>query len=63
MQRLAVSVKEAAELAGVSEPTIYEWIARGLPHLRTKGGGKIVVRIADLDAWMEAEAHANVRAL
>lgn len=53
-----LTVKEAAERAGVSESLIYEWCAeRRLAHYRPGGKGKrgkILVAPADLDAFMES---------
>lgn len=59
MDKLAVTVKEAAELASVDVRTIYEWCRRGMPYTTTRGGGKWVIRVSDLDEWMANEARAN----
>ena len=59
MQKLAVGLKEAAELASVGETEIREWCARGLPHKRTKGGGKIIIRVQDLDDWIAQQARTT----
>mgnify|MGYP003447544378 CR=1 FL=1 len=53
-----LTVKEAAERAGVSESLIYQWCdERRLPHYRVGGRGKrgkILVSPRDLDAFMES---------
>lgn len=59
MEKLAVSVEEAAELASVGVPTIRQWCANGLPYTTTKGGGKWIIPVPELREWIEREAHAN----
>jgi excisionase family DNA binding protein len=52
-----LSVREAAEWAGVSESLVYGWIASGmLPHYRLGASGrrgKISIRVADLETLVE----------
>lgn len=54
-----LTVKEAAEYAGVSVSLIYSWCEqRRLAHLRLGGRGKrgkIVIRPADLDSFLEEQ--------
>jgi excisionase family DNA binding protein len=49
-----LSVKEAAERAEVSAPTIYEWIERGLKTNPVYYGTRKVIKIleADLDEYL-----------
>jgi excisionase family DNA binding protein len=53
-----VTVKQAAERAGVSESLVYEWCQeQRLPHYRLGGEGrrgKIVIDEADLTRFLEA---------
>jgi excisionase family DNA binding protein len=52
-----LSVKQAAERAGVSLSLIYQWttVEQRLPHYRLGGSdkrGRIVIDAADLDAFL-----------
>ena len=50
-----LSVKQAAKYACVSEALVRGWLREGLPHFRlgAKGRrGKIVIREADLEAFL-----------
>jgi excisionase family DNA binding protein len=51
-----LSVREAADRAGVSEALVRAWVKSGdLPHYRLgrrPGRGKIAVALADLDAFL-----------
>ena len=53
-----LTVKQAAERAGVSPALIYQWCdERRLVHYRFGGSGrrgKIAIRPADLDAFLES---------
>jgi excisionase family DNA binding protein len=53
---MLLTVKQAAEKAGVSESLIYQWCEeRRLAHFRAGGKGrrgKILIAPADLDAFM-----------
>ena len=53
-----LTVKEAAERARVSPELIYQWVAEGrLWHYRVGGKGargKILIKPADLEAFMES---------
>lgn len=50
----ALSTLDAAEYVGVARATLKKWrtIGDGPPYVRA--GSKIVYRIVDLDAWLEA---------
>jgi excisionase family DNA binding protein len=50
---IAVSVEQAAKLAGVSRALAYREIAAGKLKA-SKLGGRTVVRIADVEAWIAA---------
>lgn len=54
--RRAVGVKAAAEMYGVSTDTIHKAIkAAEPPYLRAKKiGGRISIRVADLDSWHDS---------
>ena len=53
-----ISVKQAAERAGVSEALVYQWCnERRLPHYRLGGEGrrgKIGIRPPDLDSFLDS---------
>lgn len=55
---MKLTVKEAAEKAGVSESLVYEWCeSRRLAHYRAGGQGrrgKILIEPADLDKFMDS---------
>ena len=52
MEKLAFTVKEAAEAVGVSRPTIYEWMKiEGFPVARVGGCVRIPVRA--FERWIE----------
>lgn len=58
MQKMALSVKDAAKELGVSETTCYWMIYNGeLPHKRinargSKGKGKILISRTALEKWL-----------
>ena len=43
---------QAAQWAGVSERTLKRWIARGLPRYQAGPRTKVLVRPADIDAFL-----------
>ncbi len=54
-ERLAVSVSEAAEMLGVGQATLYQYVRAGLiPHVRI--GRRIVIPLKALEEWMEQKA-------
>lgn len=64
--KLALTIPEAAEAAGVTDRTIRSWIAQGLLKAKRQsqkvqdgkptndGTGKYLIRVADLDAALDA---------
>ena len=51
MDRLTLTVPEAAERLGVSPRTAYDWTATGrLPHVRV--GHRVLVPVAALEQWV-----------
>ena len=56
MEKLAVSVKEAAVMASTSDNQIEEWLATGLRCFWTKGHGKRLIPVDDLKARIDLEA-------
>lgn len=65
MAEMAVTVKEAAELTGISEYTIRWMCYQGtLPHNRTqargkKGQGRIYISRAALEEWLRGGDKPN----
>lgn len=61
MEKIALTVKEAAEVLGISEDAVYRMIYRGeLPHNRIngrgrKGKGKILISKKALEEWLMGE--------
>lgn len=52
LKPMAVSVPEAAELLGVSKPTIYQYINReDFPSFRL--GGRVLVSVEGLREWVK----------
>lgn len=65
MEKLALSVKEAAELLGLSERTVREMAREGrIPFKRivtgrgSRKGGRIIIPRAALEAWLAAPDEA-----
>lgn len=52
--KLAVSTFQAADIAGVGRTTIYEAITNGALK-SVKIGKRRLIRIAALDAWLQAQ--------
>jgi len=61
MEKIAISVSEAAKLLGVSVPKAYEWARRpGFPAFQPDGpNSRIVVNAARLQEWMDKECEAR----
>ncbi len=58
--RVSLSVLEAAYSAGVSRSLIYEALKDKVNPLKSsKLGGRRVIRVADLDAWVAAGAETS----
>ena len=50
-----MTVKNVAEKYGFSEHTVYNWINRdGLKHIRNGQGSKILIKRADVEAFIDA---------
>lgn len=59
-QKIAFTLKEAAEAASVSVPTMHEWARRpGFPAMRA--GRKWVIPVDAFRRWMEEQAATNGR--
>ena len=57
-ERLAFSVTEAAQLAGVSRPTFYQWMKReGFPAFKI--GGTVRIPAAAFSKWLEQQMAEN----
>jgi len=55
MEKLAFTLKEAAEAANVSEPTMRNWVhIKGFPAFRT--GKKWIVPVDAFRRWLEQQA-------
>lgn len=51
-ERLAISAREAAELLGVSMPTLYQ-IAHRADFPAVKVGGKVLISRKGLEDWLD----------
>ncbi len=51
--RIAYSVREVSQLAGIGQTTVYAEIKAGRLKVR-KLGARTLVRRADLEAWLDA---------
>ncbi|MFC1902350.1 helix-turn-helix domain-containing protein [Chloroflexota bacterium] len=59
MEKLAVSVVEAARLISVSKSTAYALIEQGhLPAVRV-GEKRLIVPVKALEAWLEKQSEAQ----
>ena len=55
---LAVSVAQAAQLSGLSRSFLYLLIREGsLPSIKV--GHRRLIRVAELEAWLQAPEHAR----
>ena len=60
VEKIAVSVTEAAQLLGLSRPTVYKLIHRGdFPVLRV--GSRTLIHRGKLEEWAEKQAEGAVR--
>ncbi|MBI4475881.1 MAG: hypothetical protein HY654_01840 [Acidobacteria bacterium] len=48
MNQTAVPIFKACELAGVSQTTMFEWIARGMVEFERSRGGSLLILVASL---------------
>jgi excisionase family DNA binding protein len=56
--KLLLTIKEAAQLAGVSIPTMYQWMNNeGLPNLKI-GRVRRIPR-QELENWIKEKAHGS----
>jgi len=56
--RLALSISEAAEAAGVSRSFLYRAIQRGNGPATIKMGADLRILVSDLEAWLRTLRHA-----
>jgi excisionase family DNA binding protein len=50
-----MTIKNVAEKYGFSEHTVYNWVSRdGLKHIRNGQGSKILIKQADVEAFIDA---------
>lgn len=54
-ERPIISVRQAAEILGVTEGTAYRWLDRGELPGAVRVGGRWYVRRAALERWCNAE--------
>jgi excisionase family DNA binding protein len=60
MEKIALSVAEAAEALGVSKPTVYELIHRDdFPSFKI--GARQLISRSGLEAWVQAQALSSSR--
>lgn len=58
MGKLTISVSEAAELLGISRPTMYQLSKReDFPSFRA--GGRILISLDGLRKWLEDQIHES----
>lgn len=56
--KLAISIMEAAELCGVSRPTLTRWThLPGFPCARI--GGRVLIPLAGLKEWLDLQANQS----
>lgn len=55
VERLAVSIPEAAALLSVSKPTMYEITKRSDFTAAFRVGGRTLVSVAGLQSWIERQ--------
>lgn len=61
MEPIAVSAATAAQLLGVSTPTVYEWMnTEGFPNFKINGCRRIPVR--ELREWAAEQARGGEKA-
>ena len=61
MKKQALSITEAAEMLGVSRPTLYKMIKEGkIPALRLRR--RIVIPIGEFNEWVRIESWGAVKA-
>lgn len=56
MEKLAVSPAEAAQLLGVSKPTVYQLLRRADFPAAFKIGTRTLISRSALEKWVEAQA-------
>jgi excisionase family DNA binding protein len=57
--KLTLSIKEMATATGLAEQTLYAWSAQGrIPWTTFKIGRRVLSRVKDVEAWLEAQAAA-----
>ena len=55
MEKLVMSVPEAAKVLGVSPPTMYQLVkSKGFPTIVV--GGRLLVSVKGLERWVEEQA-------
>lgn len=60
-RRETIVAKEAAEMLGVSEWTIYDWARRKIiPHIKV--GKRVLFRRASILQWLDEQEQASVAA-
>jgi hypothetical protein len=55
-----LTIEAVAELVQVEPETVQAWLGRGLGHQRQRDG-LIVIRRAELDAWLASEGQGRSR--
>lgn len=55
-----LSLKGAAYYAGVSTRTVKRWIAQGLPDYQGTARGKVLIKPADIDAFLKKRTAPKV---
>lgn len=57
--RETITAKEVAEMLGISEWTVYDWVRKKLiPHIRV--GKRVLFRRNSILQWLEAQEQASV---
>lgn len=58
-EQAIITIKGAAARYSVSIQTIRRWIRHGLPYAQPIPGGTVLLRVQDLEAFLQRRTHAG----